>query len=400
VEKTDEVPIDVFVGVDVGKAQHHAVALDADGSVVLDRSLPQDEANLVELIGNLQQRGRVLFVVDQPATVGALPLAVARSMGVDVGYLPGLAMRRIADLHAGEAKTDARDAAIIAQAARTMPHALRTLRRDDEVTAELTMLSGFDEDLAGQINQVSNRIRGVLTQIHPALERVLGPKLGHPAVLDLVERYPSPRLLRSAGRGRLAARLRKLAPRIGDRIAEEVWAALDKQTVVVTGTDAAAKVLPRLAEQLVVLRRQRDEIAEQVERVVESHPLSKVLTSMPGTGVRTAARILVEVSGRDFASAGHLAAYAGLAPVTHRSGSSIRGERRPQRGNRRLKRALYLSAFASLKDPSSRAYYDRKRAEKKSHQHALMALARRRCDVLHAMMRDGALYDPTHAAAA
>jgi transposase len=400
VEKTDEVPIDVFVGVDVGKAQHHAVALDADGSVVLDRSLPQDEANLVELIGNLQQRGRVLFVVDQPATVGALPLAVARSMGVDVGYLPGLAMRRIADLHAGEAKTDARDAAIIAQAARTMPHALRTLRRDDEVTAELTMLSGFDEDLAGQINQVSNRIRGVLTQIHPALERVLGPKLGHPAVLDLVERYPSPRLLRSAGRGRLAARLRKLAPRIGDRIAEEVWAALDKQTVVVTGTDAAAKVLPRLAEQLVVLRRQRDEIAEQVERVVESHPLSKVLTSMPGTGVRTAARILVEVSGRDFASAGHLAAYAGLAPVTHRSGSSIRGERRPQRGNRRLKRALYLSAFASLKDPSSRAYYDRKRAENKSHQHALMALARRRCDVLHAMMRDGALYDPTHAAAA
>jgi transposase len=400
VEKTDEVPIDVFVGVDVGKAQHHAVALDADGSVVLDRSLPQDEANLVELIGNLQQRGRVLFVVDQPATVGALPLAVARSMGVDVGYLPGLAMRRIADLHAGEAKTDARDAAIIAQAARTMPHALRTLRRDDEVTAELTMLSGFDEDLAGQINQVSNRIRGVLTQIHPALERVLGPKLGHPAVLDLVERYPSPRLLRSAGRGRLAARLRKLAPRIGDRIAEEVWAALDKQTVVVTGTDAAAKVLPRLAEQLVVLRRQRDEIAEQVERVVESHPLSKVLTSMPGTGVRTAARILVEVSGRDFASAGHLAAYAGLAPVTHRSGSSIRGERRPQRGNRRLKRALYLSAFASLKDPSSRAYYDRKRAENKSHQHALMALARRRCDVLHAMMRDGALYDPNHAAAA
>jgi hypothetical protein len=42
-------------------------------------------------------------------------------MGVEVGYLPGLAMRRIADLHAGEAKTDSRDAAIIAQAARTMP---------------------------------------------------------------------------------------------------------------------------------------------------------------------------------------------------------------------------------------------------------------------------------------
>jgi hypothetical protein len=91
---------------------------------------------------------------------------------------------------------------------------LRALRRDDEITAELTMLSGFDEDLAGQINQVANRIRGLLTQIHPALERVVGPRLGHPAVLDLLERYPSPQLLRAAGRGRLAARLRRLAPRI------------------------------------------------------------------------------------------------------------------------------------------------------------------------------------------
>ena len=170
--------------------------------------------------------------------------------------------------------------------------------------------------------------------------------------------------------------------------------------MVVPGTEAVAKVLPKLAEQLVILRRQRDEIAEQVERVVESHPLSGVLTSMPGIGVRSAARILVEVSGRGFASAGHLAAYAGLAPVTRRSGSSIRGERQAQRGNRRLKRALFLSAFSSLKDPTSRRYYDRKRAEHKTHQQALIALARRRCDVLFAMLRDGTLYDPEHSLAA
>jgi len=392
----NEVAIGVFVGVDVGKSAHHAVAVDAGGDVLVDRALPQDETALVEMITTLKRHGRVLFVVDQPATIGALPLAVARAQGIDVGYLPGLAMRRIADLHAGEAKTDARDAAIIAHAARTMPHALRALRRDDELTGELAMLAGFDEDLAGQINQVSNRVRGLLTQIHPALERVLGPELDHPAVLDLLERYPSPEAMRALGRARLAARLRRLAPRIGDRLADRIVAALGEQTVVVAGTDAATKVLPRLAEQLTMLRRQRGDVAAQVEELVASHPLFEVLNSMPGMGFRTIARVLVETAGRDFASAGHLAAYAGLAPVTRRSGTSIRGERASRHGNRRLKRALYLSAFAALRDPTSRAYYDRKRAERKSHQHALLALARRRCDVLHAMMRDGTMFNPEH----
>jgi transposase len=74
--------------------------------------------------------------------------------------------------------------------------------------------------------------------------------------------------------------------------------------------------------------------------------------------------------------------------VTRQSGRTIRGESQPRRGNRALKSALYLSAFASLKDPTSRAYYDRKRAEGKNHTSALLCLARRRTDVLYAMVRD------------
>jgi hypothetical protein len=281
-----------------------------------------------------------------------------------------------------------------------MPHALRALRVDDEVTAELSMLAGFDDDLAGQINRVSNRVRGLLTQIHPALERVIGPELDHRAVLELLQRYPTPAAIRSLGRARLATQLRRRAPRKGDRLAAEIWQSLGEQTVIVTGTDAAARVLPRLAEQLLMLRRQRDEVATQVEELVDAHPLCMVLTSMPGVGARTAARIIVEVAGRQFPSSAHLAAYAGLAPVTRRSGTSIRGEHPSQRGNRRLKRTLYLSAFSSLGDPASRRYYDRKRTERKTHQQALLALARRRSDVMYAMLRDRLPYNPNTALAA
>lgn len=85
---------------------------------------------------------------------------------------------------------------------------------------------------------------------------------------------------------------------------------------------------------------------------------------------------------------GHLAAYAGLAPVTKRSGSSIKGEHPSKGGNKALKRAMFLSAFASLSDPVSRTYYDKKRGEGKKHNAALICLARRRCDVIYAMLRD------------
>ncbi len=357
--------------------------------MLFDKALPNVEAKLRALIGKLKQHGQVLFVVDQPATIGALPIAVAQSEQVLVGYLPGLAMRRIADLHAGEAKTDARDAAIIAQAARTLPHALRSLQLADDQVAELSMLCGFDDDVVGQITATNNRIRGLLTQIHPALERVLGPHLDHPAVLDLLQRYPSPAAMKAAGTLRFGNRLTKLAPRMGRRLTDEITRALGEQTVVVTGTNAASTVLPRLAEQLAALRRQRAEIAVEVERLVEAHPLQPVLISMRGVGIRTAARLLTEVSGKDFATAGHLAAYAGLAPVTRRSGSFIRGEHPSRRGNKILKRALFLSAFAALRDPVSLAYYDRKIAQCKRHNQALIALARRRCDVLYAMLRDG-----------
>ena len=161
---------------------------------------------------------------------------------------------------------------------------------------------------------------------------------------------------------------------------------------MVAGTGAASIVLSQLATMLKQLRTSREQLLAKVESLVDAHPLHIVLTSMPAVGVRTEARIITEVIGKEFQSAGNLASYAGLAPVTWRSGTSIRGDHPSKKGNKSLKRAFFLSAFAALKDPLSRAYYDKKRAEGKRHNQALIALARRRCDVLFAMLRDGALY--------
>lgn len=396
-------PYDVVIGLDVGKHAHHACTLDPDGRRLLDREVDNTETALREVFAAMADHGRVLVVVDQLHSIGALPVTVAQAMGIDTAYLPGLSMRRLADLHPGNAKTDARDAFVIANAALTVPHTLRRLDVPSEAQADLAMLLGYDDDLAAQVTAAINRLRGLLVQIYPSLEKALADNVSHDAVLRLLMKAGGPDGLRRMGKTRIDKELTKHAPRIHARLADEIWTGLTAQTVTVPGTSAATKVLPGLATQILQLRDQRQQIARDVEKVLDDHPLARILTSMPGVGVKIAARLLAEIGGdvTAFPTAAHLAAYAGLAPVTKRSGTSIRGEHVNRGGNKRLKNALFMAAFTSLRaDPASRAYYDRKRAEGKKHNAALICLARRKTDVLFAMIRDHQPYTPIQPAAA
>lgn len=84
----------------------------------------------------------------------------------------------------------------------------------EENIAELSMPCGVNDEIPAQITQARNRLRGFLTQIHPCLERVLGPRLSHPAIPDLLTRYSSPARINNAGQGHVKARLTKHAPRM------------------------------------------------------------------------------------------------------------------------------------------------------------------------------------------
>jgi transposase len=127
-----------------------------------------------------------------------------------------------------------------------------------------------------------------------------------------------------------------------------------------------------------------------------ARPEARILTSLPGMGPILGAEFLVAVGDIcAFCSADRLAAYAGLVPAARDSGKRVGNHRRMQGGNKTLKRVFYQSAFASLRSaPESRAFYERKRAEGKRHTQALIALARRRVNVLWAMLRDGTTFEP------
>jgi hypothetical protein len=129
---------------------------------VQQRHCSNDEAKLRALITEFRTHEQLLFVVDQPATIGALSVAVARDESVRAAYLPGLAMRRIADLQVGDANTDTRDAAIIAEAPRSIPHTLHsfdwlTSRSNSPCYAASTTIWRH------RSRRPANRIRGLLT---------------------------------------------------------------------------------------------------------------------------------------------------------------------------------------------------------------------------------------------
>ena len=128
------------------------------------------------------------------------------------------------------------------------------------------------------------------------------------------------------------------------------------------------RVIAEVATELDRTQQRRERLGAEIGKLFEAHPFGLILGSLPRVGPRTGARMLAEIGDISrFANGSRLASYAGLAPVTRQSGSSIRGQTRSRRGNHRLKNAMYLSAFASLRDPVSRAFYDRKRAEGKKH---------------------------------
>lgn len=388
---------EVFCGIDVARDSHHAVALDRQGERLTDRPLPNAEPDLMQLFEELQARGRVLVVVDQLASIGALAIAVARSAGITVAYLPGLAMRRIADLCPGDTKTDARGAHVIADAARTLPHAVRRVGFEEQTTVELAVLAGYDADLANESTRLTNRLHDALLHVHPALERLLGKHFRRRGVLRLLAATGTPASIAALDTDEIEGLVALGPPRIAATLADQILTALAQQSVTIPATEQSGRVIRGLAGQLLSVLEQREVLATELEELLTIHPLAEIITSMPGVGSRTAVELLRTIGdGSAFTSAAHFASYSGLAPTTRQSGGTIKGEYRARRGNRTLRGALYISAFASLKHPPSRAYYDRKRAEGKSHTAALTCLARRRVDVMHAMIRDRQPYQPGH----
>ena len=156
------------LGLDVGKSSHWACLIDRDGEVLSSAPVRNREAELDALFASVP--AGTLVVVDQFRNIGSLAVRRARAAGLGVAHLPGLAASRAAGLFAGEAKTDERDAAVIARTALGVPDSLSGVPGRGEALEAARALSSQRDHVVACATRDKNRLRAVLLESCPALE--------------------------------------------------------------------------------------------------------------------------------------------------------------------------------------------------------------------------------------
>ena len=397
----------VAVGIDVAKQAHWAEVKIAETGLILTSvgvdNTPSAIAELIDQIHAAQaEHGPATVGIDLLGGIASLLQAMLLQADLTVVHVPGLAVNRARrGTTGGEHKSDPKDARVIADQVR-MRHDLRRVQRSRDEDVELRLLVGRRSEIVADQTRRAARLRDLLAWIHPGLERVVDPttKTG----LHLLTRYVTPAELRRAGRRRLLEHLRA-AGRVKDAtvhaLADAALAAAHAQHLTVPGEAVAAELVGELAREALNGRDQLRTIDQRIAKVLARHPDAALIRSLPGMGATLTAEFLAITGGiTRFASGDRLAAAAGLAPVLKQSGK-VRYLQRATAGDKALKRVFYQSAFVAVGcDPTSKAYYRRKRSEGKTHHQAVLALARQRVNVLHAILRARRPYDPGHTATA
>jgi transposase len=389
----------MFVGLDWASAEHAVCVLDERGQVRARLTAEHSAAGLAALVTQLRRFG-------EPVT---LPIAIERPTGllvdtlVDAGFPvfpvhPNVVKACRARYRAAGGKSDPYDAYVLADLLRTDGHRLRALRPQRDVTRALRALVRGRDDLVAARVAFANQLRALLESFWPGAAAIFAA-VDSPIALAFLTRYPTPQSAARLGPKRLAAFLAQYGYS-GRRTPDELLARLQDAPAGRAGAgEAAAKgeVVSALVAALRPLVSELQRLTAAVEHAVATHPDGRLVMSFPRAGRVNAAQLLAELGddrGR-FVSDEHLAAEAGVAPVTYRSGKQ-HGVGFRWACNHRFRQAVVCFADNSRHgSPWAAAIYVRARARGCDHPHAVRILARAWLRILWRCWRDHVPYDAT-----
>jgi transposase len=306
------------------------------------------------------------------------------------------------------AKDDSRDAEVMASALRTDPHCFRLLAALDPTVIELREHSRIASELGAERNRLTNRLREQLWRYYPAMLD-LEEDLGAEWLLDLWKIAPTPGKAAGIRVGTVANLLKR--HRIRRLDAAHVLDVLRKPALKVAGgtVEAASAHIKTLIARLRLVNRQIKEANRQLDALTaklvpteeagagqqKQHDV-EILASLPGVGRIVLATLLAEawdgLKRRDYAA---LRSLTGVAPVTKKSGKSCIVIRRQACNNRLANAMCHWARIAIQNDAASRAKYAALRGRGHSHGRALRSVADRLLNVACAMLKNGALFNPS-----
>ncbi|MGW3683944.1 IS110 family transposase [Streptomyces prasinus] len=398
----------VFCGIDWASDHHDVALIDNDGKLLGRARIGDDAAGLQQLLDLLAEHGdnpdeQIPVAIE---TSRGLLVACLRSTGRPVYAVNPMAAARYRERHTvSRKKSDHLDAMVLANILRTDADAHRQLPADSELAQAVAVLARAQQDAVWDRTQAGNKLRSHLREYFPGYLAAVQPITGGfnaPLARTLLAAAPTPGQASRLSRLQLKAVLKRAGRQRGiEAEVERLHAALRvpqmrQLPLVETAMGRQALALLGKFEAACVAA---DSLAEASVELFEQHPDAAVITSFPGLGALSGARVLAEI-GDDrsrFADARALKAYAGSAPVTRASGKSHTVMVRRVK-NQRLAAVGYVWAFASLTaSPGARAHYDRRRETGDRHTSAQRNLYNRLLGCLHHCLATGTPYSETSA---
>lgn len=299
---------------------------------------------------------------------------------------------------AAGAKTDRIDAYLLAKTGRADLVDLHRLVPDKEKVAELKLLTRDQDALVQMQTRLINQLTACLKAYYPVALELFG-KLQQKSTLLFLQTYPTPAAAASASPSQIQDLLqqakhpqaRKAASQIAEQLRQPQLQA-DPATI-----RAKSRLLRALVSQLLPLMEQIAQYDKEISTLFLTHEDHEIFESLPRAGQRLAPRLLAEI-GDDrtrYQAANSLQALGGTAPVLHQSGMYSKAHRRLG-CIKPLRNALHQFAWQTTQsEPWARDYYQRKRAEGKSHTVAVRALANVWVRIIFAMWLHHRCYETT-----
>ena len=386
---------EVFAGLDWASRLHAVCVIDEHGSVCRQWEVSHDADGLRELMRALRVLGVRRIAIERPSGLLVDALVDAGLEVVPIHPNAVKASRPRYRSHGG--KSDASDAYLLADLLRTDGHRFKALAaQSDEIRALRALVRGRDDLVATRV-QLANQLRALLESYWAGATEVFA-EVDSPIALAFIQRYPTPDAASRLGPKRMAAFCAQHAY-CGRRSAEELLQRLRQAPSITVGElemDAKGELACCLARTLSKVVDQIRLLSSRIEHHIAASDDGRILMSFPRAGRICAAQILAELGSvrERFDSDEHLAAEAGVAPVTYASGKSKAVTFR-WACNHRLRAALTCLADNSRHANHWAAHlYAQARARGCDHPHAIRILARAWLRVIWRAWIDRKPYDP------